>query len=203
MKKLLPKTQRLILPINRAKVTASMGNAAYQNKFGFPHYGVDLVSVKGERTVYASGAGTVLAAGKDSVVGNVVAVCYPGAWHRPSGAGRDVVFRYYHLEAIHVVVGQAVSADTRIGLYGNTGQLSMARHLHLEADADTQHPLYSPTVSRSSLLKGRAAGANDKTMSSPLEWLYAKTSPPDNQSYTTAADVYINPRDMTLPELAG
>ena len=40
--------QTLILPINRAVVTASMGNAAYQARFGFPHYGTDLVSAVGD-----------------------------------------------------------------------------------------------------------------------------------------------------------
>ena len=89
--------QTLILPINRAVVTASMGNAAYQARFGFPHYGTDLVSAVGDPTVYASGVGTLVAAGWDRYAGNTVIIRYPGAVYRPDGSAADVIFRYFHL----------------------------------------------------------------------------------------------------------
>lgn len=70
--------QKLILPLNRTLVTASMGNAAYRAKFGFPHYGTDMVSAVGDTTIYASGTGTLIAAGWDKYAGNVVVIRYPG-----------------------------------------------------------------------------------------------------------------------------
>ncbi len=195
--------QKLVLPINKAKLTASMKTAAYKTKFGFEHYGVDMVSTAGDRTLWASGNGTVVAAGNDSVVGNVVAVLYPAAANHKNNAAQDVILRYYHLAGIEVTVGQAVTKDVKLGQYGNTGSMSMAPHLHMEADTDTAHPLYSPTVNSSSLLKGRSAGANDKTMSSPLDWLHCKSDDPDNQTYTTAGDAYIKPEDKTIPSIIG
>ena len=155
------------------------------------------MSVCGDRTVYASGEGTVLETGTDSVVGNVVAVLYPGTQGRDGGTG-DLVLRYFHLERILVKKGDAVCKDTRLGLYGNTGSMKMALHLHLEADTDTAHPLFSPTVLRSSFLRGRAVGATDRTVCNPIGWLYCKQSPPDCQSYRTAGDIYIRPEDLEI-----
>ena len=57
--------QKLILPVNRTRVTASAFNRAYRERFGYPHYGTDLVSAVGDRTVYASGTGTLIIAGWD------------------------------------------------------------------------------------------------------------------------------------------
>lgn len=190
--------QKLILPINHCKLTASMKTQAYRSKYGFEHYGVDMVSATGDRKIYASGSGIVVAVGYDSVVGNVVAVHYGSAWNAVTGQVKDVVFRYYHLEKAAVRMGTRTTKDTVLGYYGNTGQVKMANHLHLEADADTAYPLYSPTVLRSSLLKGRALGANDGTMSTPLDWLHKKVSAPDNQTYTTAADAYVRQTDQAL-----
>ncbi len=149
--------QKLVLPVNKVKLTASMKTAAYKTKFGFEHYGADMISTAGDRTLWASGNGTVVAAGNDSVVGNVVAVLYPAAVNHRSGQAQDVVLRYFHLAGIAVTAGQTVTKDTKLGQYGNTGSMSMAAHLHLEADTDAAHPLYSPTVLSSSLLQERRA----------------------------------------------
>lgn len=191
--------QQLILPINKCKLTASYKIDAYKNKFGFTHYGTDMVSTVGAVSIYASGDGEVVAAGNDSVVGNVVAVKYTQAKNHVTGKVQDVVFRYFHLASIAVKKGDKVTKDKFLGNYGNTGSLSMTAHLHIEADTDTENPLFSPTVKSSSLLKGMALGANDKSMSNPLEWLYLKTSTPESQSYTTTADAYIRAEDKTVP----
>ena len=183
--------QKLILPINKAKLTASMKTAAYLKKFGFVHYGIDMVSTHGDRTIYASGDGVVLATGFDNVVGNVVAVHYPAAYNRTTKKTEDVVFRYFHLEKILVAKGAKLDKDSKIGIYGNTGMLNMANHLHIEADTDVNYPLYSPTVSRSNLIWGRSQGAHDKSMSDPLEWMHCKSTAPDHQTYCTAGDSYI------------
>lgn len=191
--------QQLILPINKCKLTASYKTDAYKNKFGFTHYGADMVSTVGAISIYASGDGEVVATGADSVVGNVVAVKYPQAVNHVTGKVQDVVFRYFHLASIAVKKGDKVAKDKLLGNYGNTGSLSMAVHLHIESDADTASPLYSPTVKSSSFLKGTAVGANDKTMSNPLEWLYCKASAQESQTYTTTADAYIREEDKTIP----
>lgn len=195
--------QRLILPINDCRLTASWKTSAYASRFGFVHYGCDMVSASGNRTVYASGKGEVVAVGRDSVVGKVVVVQYHSALHRIDGRARDVVFRYFHLDTVFVSAGQAVTKDTRLGSYGNTGMLQMARHLHLEADRDVLHPLHSPTVCRSSFLTGTAALVNDRTMSNPLEWLHCKTDSPDLQHFSTAGNQFIRSEDRSLPAIAG
>lgn len=190
--------QKLILPINKSKLTASWKTTAYTAKFGFIHYGIDLISTAGERTLYASGGGVALAAGTDSAVGNVVVVLYPGAYNRVTKKTQDVVFRYFHLGSIKVSRGQRVTKDTELGRYGTTGLVGTGAHLHLEADTDTTYFLYSPTVWSSNFLRGRIYGANDKTMTNPLEWLHRKSSAPDNQMHTTANDQYIRAEDKTI-----
>lgn len=193
--------QKLILPVNKCKLTASWKTATYYNRFGFPHYGVDMVSTAGKTYIYSSGIGEVVALGRDNVVGNVVVVKYYDALHRPSGRSWDVVFRYFHLSAIHVKVGQRVDTNTLLGYYGNTGLLPMAPHLHLEADADTKYLLYSPTVKSSNLVKGTVSGANDKTMYNPLDWLHRKVSLPENQTYVTTQDAFIRELDKIILQI--
>jgi murein DD-endopeptidase MepM/ murein hydrolase activator NlpD len=193
--------QKLILPINDASLTASMGTENYRSRFGFSHYGADMISRSGNRVIYASGKGEVLETGWDNVVGYVVAVLYPQAICRRTGEIRDMIFRYYHLERIDTAKGKRVTKDSRLGLYGNTGSLVMGRHLHVEADKDIAYPLYSPTVKRSNFLRGRDFGAHAGMMENPVDWLACKTSPPDHQSWTTAADAYILPADRVMENI--
>lgn len=199
LEELIDIAQKLILPINKAKLTASWKTTAYKNKFGYVHYGCDIVSTLYQRTVYASGDGVVVGCGLDNVVGNVVAVKYTGAVNHVSDKVQDIVIRYFHLASISVKPGQKVNKDVVLGQYGNTGMLVMSPHLHIEADTDTGYPLYSPTVYSSNYLKGRAVGANDLTMTSPVQWLYTKNSGPDFQTWTTAGDAYIRAEDKTIP----
>lgn len=194
--------QRLILPINKAKLTASWKTAAYTASFGYVHYGIDLVSSIYDRTLYASGNGVVVTVGTDSVVSKVVIVRYADAYNRVGEKSQDVIFRYFHLDSIRVKAGQTVTKDTVLGAYGTTGLLGTGAHLHLEADTDTVWPSYSPTVWNSSLLRGRVFGANDKTMQNPLEWLHCKNTPPDNQTWTTAGDSYIRAEDKNISIIA-
>lgn len=195
--------QKLILPINRAVLTASWRTAAYRAQYGFEHYGIDLIAqdgaASGKRTVYASGTGIVVTTGRDSVVGNVVVVQYGNASNHHLGCAENVVLRYFHLNSIAVRPGQEVSKDTILGEYGNTGALTMGKHLHLEADTDTAAPLYSPTVYSSSLLRGRVLGATVTTMRNPLEYLYCKVSAPDNQTWVATIGSFIRLQDRALP----
>lgn len=196
--------QKLILPINKCKLTASYKNAAYETKYSLVHYGIDMISTEGSTKVYASGTGTIVNMGWDSNAGYTVVVRYDSAYDKASGTYKDVVFRYFHLNSISAnrSIGESVTKDTLLGQYGGSGMGEMNHwpaHLHVEADTDTNYPCYSPTFSSSKeIIKGTASGANDSTMSTALNWLYVKDTAPDYQSYTTTGDSYINSGDGTL-----
>lgn len=200
--------QKLILPLNRTLVTASMGNAAYRAKFGFPHYGTDMVSAVGDTTIYASGTGTLIAAGWDKYAGNVVVIRYPGAVYRPDGTAADVIFRYFHLAEIgKIPAGEnAITKDTILGRYGGSGMGSKSYwspHLHVEADTDVR---VSPLLSHLHPQRGRSCsgglpGATAATLRDCLDYLYRKTSAPDRQTYQTAGAPYVDQKDFAIPVL--
>lgn len=191
--------QQLILPLNNTLLTASWKTEAYRKRFGFVHYGADMVSAKGNLLVYSCGAGEVLAAGYDAVLGNALVIRYPSALNRVTGEEEDVICRMFHLSRLMARKGDRLTKDTPLGFYGNTGQYGTGAHLHLEMDRDVLHPFHTPTISgRSAYFAGSRHGANDSTMSNPLEWLHCKESPPDYQSYTAAEDPYIRPEDREI-----
>ena len=169
--------QKLILPVNRAIVTAGFKNANYRNQFGFSHYGMDLVEVNGTKTIWGCGSGTVVAAGTDNVLGKVVVIKYLDCVMK-DGTTRGVVQRIYHLNSINVSAGQNITKDTKIGDYGNTGQFSTGAHLHIEFDTDLNYPLYTPTIgSNSNILK-----TGTDSMLHPANVMFVKTSSPDYQT---------------------
>lgn len=193
--------QKLLLPVNHAKLTASWKTAAYRGRFGFEHYGVDMVSTRGQTLVYASGSGQVLGAGWDSILGYSLIIRYDRA-QNAKNRQESFICRMFHFRSLLVRQGQALTKDTPLGHYGNTGLYSAGDHLHLELDKDLAHPFYTPTLSGSStLFRGRRQGATDSTMENPMSWLWCKTTPPDSQSYQTAKDIYIRPEDWNLPLL--
>ena len=85
------------------------------------HNGTDYGTYGQKWPQYALENGTVLSAGKDST-GAIF------AWVRYPRLGIEVL--YYHLDALYVKAGQAVSKDTVIGNTGTTG-VSTGIHLHL------------------------------------------------------------------------
>ena len=177
-------SQKLIMPINKARITASYKNANYTREFGYVHYGVDMTDKnRKDYTLYASGKGVVTHCGFNKSGGNVIVIVYRDC-ELPIGGTRDIVLRYFHLKTIKVKVGQKVNKDTVIGLYGNTGYSSGA-HLHLEADTDVNYPNYTPQISsgasNSVLKKGIAS-----TMLDPVNVLWVKTSRPDYQSVVSS-----------------
>lgn len=199
--------QKLILPLNRTLVTASMGNAAYRAKFGFPHYGTDMVSAVGDTTIYASGTGTLIAAGWDKYAGNVVVIRYPGGGV-PSGrhsGGCDLPVLPSGGDREDPAGENAITKDTILGRYGGSGMGSKSYwspHLHVEADTDVRYPRYSPTFTPSGeILFGRAAGATAATLRDCLDYLYRKTSAPDRQTYQTAGAPYVDQKDFAIPVL--
>ena len=100
--------------------------------------------------IYASGNGKVVASGLDSGVGNVVVVLYDEA-QLVDGRVMPLVARYFHLARSMCFVGQSVTAETLLGIEGNTG--TSGTHLHIEFDSDTQWPLYSPQVKGANLIR--------------------------------------------------
>jgi len=187
--------QRLILPISKARLTAGMRKTINTKDLGYAHYGIDMISARDERTLFASGDGLVLAAGRDREMGKVLAILYRNAYNRASGAVEDIVFRYFHLEGIRVRPGSRVNSTTVLGVYGDTGR-ARTPHLHMEADSDTLYPLYTPSVSSSDFLVGRTAGKG--TIRNPMDWLHCKADTPFWQSYAEAEDTGAWPEDITV-----
>lgn len=171
--------QRLILPIQKSLITAGYKNIAYKNKFGFSHYGQDFISIASLKMVFASGEGTVLLAGTDGILGNVLAVLYRDVYNHETLKTADLVLRYYHLASILVKVGDMVRTGTPLGIYGNTGRYSAGPHLHIEADYDTKYFSYSATLAKSSTII--KAGSAD-SMPRPAEILHTKLASPEKQS---------------------
>lgn len=173
--------QRLILPINSMRLTAGYKNANYRKQFGYSHYGIDMTDkAKSDKTVWGSGNGEVTHCGWHPSGGNVVVVVYRDC-ELTNGQVRDLAVRYYHLEKINVKVGQKITKDSRLGLYGNTGASSGA-HLHIEIDTDVKYPNYTPQTSKSNnVLKA----GSDSTIN-PVTALWVKKTSPDNQSVTNA-----------------
>ena len=191
-------SQKLILPINKCRITAGYKNANYTREFGYTHYGVDMTDKdRRDYTVYASGKGKVTHTGFNSSGGNVVVIVYRDC-QLTNGDTSDIVLRYFHLKSIKVKVGQNVNKDTIIGLYGNTGYSSGA-HLHLECDTDVNYPNYTPQIASSSsnsvLKKGIAS-----TMLNPTQVLYVKKTRPDYQSVVSSGYNTVSKSDLNYKE---
>ena len=194
MKAIIPAgAQLLILPINRSVVTAGYKNPNYLRQFGFGHYGYDSYSETGNAAVFALGSGEVVAAGLDGAGGNysgmgwVTVIRYDKVYIPALGTVKSLVATTFHHQAgsLRVRAGQRVTKDTVLGLYGNTGGVTvggapMGNHLHLQLDSDVRYPLYCYGVSGrgSRILKG---GTVDSTLN-PFGVLTAKTSQPDRQA---------------------
>lgn len=192
--------QKLILPLNNARITCSWKwGAKYEKTYGGIHYGQDMY---GDSIIYASGTGTVIDCGKDHVCGNTVIVRYNNVVNHFDGGCYDVIARYYHLASISVKKGAKVTKDTRLGIVGSTGQLVDGAHLHIEFDRDTKYPYHTPTVSKdSNLLKAGLRGNKDTTID-PMRLLHCKTSAPDKQSIAVAnGREWVDPRDAQIPRI--
>ena len=175
--------QKLILPINKTRITAGYKNANYKNQFGFNHYGSDSTSTNSNRTVWGSGVGKILETGFDNVLGNVVVIRYDNCQLK-NGSIKNLIQRLYHLERIDVSKGQSITKDTRVGLYGSTGKYATGPHLHVEFDTDVNYPMYSPTLgSSSNIIKA----GTDSTLN-PADVLYIKNTAPDYQSVVGASN---------------
>lgn len=192
--------QNLILPINECKITAGYQNKAYLEKFGFAHYGLDMI---GSATVYGSGIGKVIACGLDSVLGNVIAIRYNKVVNHKTGEVCDIIARYNHLASIAVKVGQAITKDTKLGIMGNTGKYSTGIHLHFEVDKDSKegNECYTPSLSsNSNIMKAGLRGSKDTTFN-PAEILFCKTTKPDCQYISRVRDEFSCDDDIDVKKV--
>ena len=188
--------QYLILPLNKAQLTAGYKNANYKTKFGFTHYGIDLSNgVLDNRTLWAMGNGTVKACGYDNIFGNTVVIVYPDVYIPATGKTQDLTVRLYHMKSIAVKVGQAVTTATKLGVMGNTGQYSTGAHVHVEIDTDAAMPTYAPGLKGNSNIIKKGI---DTTLS-PSDVLYLKPTAPDKQTLVFKAGVYADQKEAQLP----
>jgi len=136
-------SQRLRLPFTRQRLLCGYKTPLCRRLYGYWHVGLDLAAAGRERGVCAAGEGLVVAAGEDALYGFGVAVLYRGCVS-VSGERRDLLARYFHLSAVSVQTGDAVSAGNVLGREGACGTGEM--HLHLELDADLSCPCRSPQI---------------------------------------------------------
>lgn len=148
--------------------------------------------------MFASGTGTVIAAGADNLLGNVIIVRYDDAVNHKTGKMLSVIARYYHLSKILVSPGAAVNSDTKLALYGNTGKYSAGAHLHIEFDSNVASPRTSKTLGGNSNII--LASPNDTTID-PFELLYCKISTPDNQEIKVDQSKY-GGQFYAMPEIS-
>ena len=145
-------SQKLIVPFVKSMMLCGWKNARYAEAWGYPHYGIDISSIQGNagsnHSIFASGVGTVLAAGKDDSLGYGVAILYKGCVSNKGTAETDLVARYMHMVSINVKAGDTVTVETKIGTEGKEGTEDY--HLHLEFDTDTtpKYATWSPQVSK-------------------------------------------------------
>lgn len=193
--------QKLILPINKMRISAGYKNALYNKTFGFGHYGLDICSTNGNWNIYASGIGKVVALGLDRILGNVVAVVYKNVWNHKLNKVQDVVLRYNHLKSIAVKVGDEVNKNTVLGIAGSTGLYSTGVHLHLSADTDVDNPTYTPTLGgNSNIFKAGYRDSRD-TSFNPAQILHCKTSASDYQKLSRNIDGYACADDIDIPNI--
>lgn len=186
--------QRLLMPFKSQMMLCGYKNAEYLKYWGYPHYGVDISTIQGQKgkdpTVYASGHGVVLLAGWDERLGGALCVFYPDAYNHETGKSENVVARYMHLASVVVKTGDAVKVGDKLGVEGKEGTGDY--HLHLEFDTDIKYPAYSPQVANSSFWKK----GTDSTWN-PSSVLYVG----EGQEIVkpTYNPAWLNPEDMAIP----
>lgn len=147
-----PAVQKLVMPMNDAKITCGYKNAYYKSVYNMHHYGMDMVSTSDSRALYGLGNGTVIAAGWDGInssknssgagCGFVLVVQYDNVFNHNTRKTCNVICTFMHLrEQPLVKVGDKITTKTLLGYYGGTGAYVNGDHLHIQFDTDTKHPL--------------------------------------------------------------
>ena len=187
--------QKLRLPFKESTMLCGYKTQRYLNAWGYPHYGIDISTYQGKKvpdhTIYASGVGTVVAAGWDSKLGGALCIRYDDVYDRRTGKTISVISRYMHMEKVLVKQGDTVRLDTPIGIEGKEGTSNY--HLHLEFDTDLNYPKWTPQVSKglSFWVKGTDSTVNPSCL---LYQDKSHTILPDNWE-----DGWLNQEDKNIP----
>ncbi|WP_370318958.1 M23 family metallopeptidase [Oricola sp.] len=114
-------------PAPGRRISSTFGNRRdpILNRSAF-HSGIDFAVPSGT-PVRATGAGTVIKAGRNGGYGNMVEIRHPNG----------LTTRYAHMSRILVKTGQKVAVGTIVGKSGNTGR-STGPHLHYEVRQNTK-----------------------------------------------------------------
>jgi len=189
--------QLLILPVNNGVYTSPYKSAAYLKAWKCQHYGIDislplLKRTTQNRKIWGSGNGTVKAAGWDNKSGYTVIVVYPNVYVHGQNKVMDSTLRLYHMSAVYVKEGQAVTTSTVLGLMGNTGTMSSGLHVHCEFDADTKYFQHVPGLSSDSNIIKRGV---DSTID-PACVFVVKADAPDKQTFMLANSTYATAADL-------
>ena len=198
-------SQRLILPLNTARVTAGYKMPIYNKQYGYAHYGCDYndVTVGLTQKAYGMGNGLVTHCGWDSRCGNVICLVYKNV-ELHDGTVLDIACRLYHLSSIAVRKGQAVNRDTYLGNIGNTGMVSSGVHLHVEFDRDSSYPNYTPQIGGNGTILRKAVAVGSQPADTTIDpstvfWLG------NGQSLipTNYAGGWVAQKDFNLPAADG
>jgi Membrane proteins related to metalloendopeptidases len=117
-------TGKFAMPVKNYRITSKYGK-----RWGRMHNGIDLI---GNKSIYASDAGTVVHVGWKSGLGNTVIIDHKNGYKTVYG----------HLRSYKVDEGDKVEKGDVIAIMGNTGN-STGTHLHFEIHKDgvIQNPL--------------------------------------------------------------
>jgi len=107
---------RFLWPVRAPLITSPFGP-----RMGGFHFGVDLVSARGDYTILAARSGVVIFSGINGGYGNLVILRHEGGYET----------YYAHLAQRYVREGQIVRAGDPIGWMGQTG-IATGVHLHFE-----------------------------------------------------------------------
>lgn len=172
-------SQKLILPFKNNIISAAYKMAAYKNKYGYSHYGIDMGCDEKGYNVYALGNGTVISSGLNNNslnkgLGNCIIIKYEDV-NCNNGETRDLICQMFHFDTIKVFAGQKVKRDTIIGDYGNTGinynpSPNVGRHLHLQFSTDIKNPSLAFGISSDSNGVIVKKASSDNTVDPSIVW---------------------------------
>ncbi len=188
--------QRLVMPFKRQMMLCGYKTERYRQHWGYAHYGIDVSSIQGgagtDAHIYASGVGTVLAAGRDNRLGGAIAVLYPDAYNHATDKSHGLVARYMHLTSVAVVAGDEVKPGDVLGIEGNVGTTDYHLHLEFDTDTDPRFATWSPQVAGSNFWK--------KGVDTTVNPSYVLHVGPEQvlvePSYNPA---WLNPEDFAIP----
>jgi len=163
--------QLLTFPIDNGAIIAGYHNAAYLEKMGYLHYGIDLmVADGGYAEVFSSGAGVVLGTEFcDNSPGHIAIIQYDDVFVPLTGEIISLIARYYHMVSLMVDTGDVLSPRQPIGSIDSTHE--HYHHIHIELDANIEFPFHTPQVAEiSSTLLHRYPASGEK-MPDPISVL--------------------------------